>query len=312
MTKNTIEQALEKQRQLQQQAQANKAESMQQSEIVETQVEQVETVSTSTSQPVPPSNPSQPTAAVANKQALNIPLARLEEEGYVALSGKRKLVNEEFRAIKRKVLNNAFGLLSSTIENSNLIMLTSATSGEGKSFSSINLALSIALEQDKTVLLVDCDVLKPSLHKKLHVENKLGIMEYLSGEVDDVQSIINPTNVEKLRFISAGKQHHLSTELLASQKMVSLANEFVNRYPDRIVILDCPPLLGINETYVLSELAGQILVVIEEGSTKLSSVKSAVEQLNKDKAIGFVVNKSTNNNYNEYGYGYGYGQGTPE
>lgn len=297
MSNNTIEQALEKQRKLQQQ-QANQQPNVSESADVVT----------------PAAKPAQTTAsktpAVQSSEPLFIPLDRLEQEGYVSLSGTRKVVNEEFRGIKRKVLSNAFGLISETIESSNLVMLTSALSGEGKSFSAVNLALSIALEQDKTVLLVDCDVLKPSLHKKLHVKNELGIMEYLSGEVDDVQSIIKTTNVEKLRFISAGKQHHLSTELLASQKMVDLAHEFVNRYPDRIVILDCPPLLGINETYVLSELAGQILVVIEEGKTKMTSVKNAVEQLNKDKAIGFLVNKSTQNNYNQYGYGYGYGQGT--
>lgn len=304
MSKSTIEEALEKQRKLQQQKQASPVSQNVKEEAVI--VEQPEVA------PQPVAHVSPTPAFVANKASrspLQIPLSKLEDEGYVSLCGTRKLVNEEFRGIKRKVLTNAFGAISATIDNSNLIMVTSASPSEGKSFSAINLALSIALEQDKTVLLVDCDVLKPSLHKKLHVPNDKGIMEYLSGEVDDVQEIINTTNVEKLRYISAGKKHHLSTEFLASQKMAGLAHEFVNRYPDRIVIMDCPPLLGINETYVLSELAGQILVVVEEGNTKITSVKAAVSQLNKEKAIGFIMNKSTYNNQNDYGYGYGYGYG---
>ena len=320
MSKNTIEEALKKQKELQQRKKLEQAESaitaepkqasetVKQAEVKAAVLQASEPkVETATDVVAETATAAASTSKTLNK--LDIPLQTLEDEGYVSLCGARKLVNEEFRGIKRKVLTNAFGPISATIDNSNLIMVTSASPSEGKSFSAVNLALSIALEQDKTVLLVDCDVLKPSLHKKLHVPNDKGIMEFLSGEVDDVQEIINTTNVDKLRFISAGKKHHLSTELLASHKMASLANEFVNRYPDRIVILDCPPLLGINETYVLSELAGQILVVVEEGKTKITSVKVAVSQLNKDKAIGFVMNKSTHSNQSDSGYGYGYGYG---
>lgn len=204
MSKSTIEEALEKQRKLLQQKKASPVSQSVQQETDE--VTKVESPKAHT-KPVVPASPAP--AFVANKasrSSLQIPLSKLEDEGYVSLCGTRKLVNEEFRGIKRKVLTNAFGPISATIDNSNLIMVTSASPSEGKSFSAINLALSIALEQDKTVLLVDCDVLKPSLHKKLHVPNDKGIMEYLSGDVDDVQEVINTTNVDKLRFISAGKK----------------------------------------------------------------------------------------------------------
>ena len=242
-------------------------------------------------------------------KALTIPLDVLDEAGYVSLSSKRKLINEELRAIKRRVLSNAFGPISDTLDASNLVTVTSTSPQEGKSFTSINLALSIALEQDKTVLLVDADVLKPSVTKKLQIEEQVneGLMDYLLGDVDDVRDIIYRTNVENLRFIPAGKSSHLSTELLASERMAQLALEFVSRYPDRVVVMDAPPLLGINETVVLANLSGQIIVVVEEESTKVAGLKQAIEQLDKDKAIGFVVNKTKkNNSVTGYGYAYAY------
>lgn len=240
---------------------------------------------------------------------VHIPLEELESQGYVSVLGNRCAINEEFRGIKQKVLSNAFGPLSQSLPNANLVMISSATASEGKSFCALNLALSIALEQDKTVLLVDCDVLNPSLDKKMHIKPKQGLIEYLSSEADDVQDIIHLTNLEKLRFITAGRKHHLSNELLASEKMAQLAQEFVSRYPDRLVIMDCPPLLGINETSVLSTLAGQILIVVEEGRSAMANIKNAIDALDRNKAIGFVLNKSTRPTNSNYGYGYGYGYG---
>ena len=152
--------------------------------------------------------------------------------------------------IKRKLINNAFGPLSSTLNHPNLILVSSTRPGEGKTFTSVNLALSIALEQDKTVLLVDTDVLRPNVARTLDIQVPLGLTDYLSGDDVKVNDILYSTNVERLKIIAAGRPHHLSTELLASDKMVALANEFASRYPDRIVIFDAPPLLGITETAV--------------------------------------------------------------
>jgi capsular exopolysaccharide synthesis family protein len=166
------------------------------------------------------------------------------------------------------------------------------------------LALSIAAEQDKTVLLVDADVLKPNVFKTLDIEPKNGLMEYLLGAVDDLSDIIYHTSVPKLRLIPAGQSHHLSTELLASAVMKKTVEEFSNRYPDRVVIIDTPPLIGINETAVLANLAGQAVIVVEEGRSKLNDIQRAVERLNPDMAIGFVVNKSTT--FSDKGGYYGY------
>jgi receptor protein-tyrosine kinase len=233
----------------------------------------------------------------------------LMSRGFLFGSTSRRRTQEEFRSIKRKLINNAFGPAAKTLDKGNLIMVSSADMNEGKTFVSLNLALSIALEQDKTVLLVDADVLRPSIGRELEFESKDGLIEYLLGDVSSIPDIIYNTSIPNLRIIPAGQPHHLNTELLASERMVQLTRELCERYPDRIVIFDCPPILGINETAILSDLVGQAIIVVEESKTKIENVKRAVSQLNGDIAIGFVMNKSVSTKRDAYGYyGYGYGQ----
>ena len=237
---------------------------------------------------------------------VEIDLQSLSERNFVAIATERRLIYEEFRVIKRKLINNAFGPLSSSLKNPNLILVTSSRPGEGKTFTSVNLALSIALEQDKTVLLVDSDVLRPNVSRTLEISTPLGLTDYLSNDAVDVSDILYSTNVDRLKLITAGKPHHLSTELLASDKMLALVAEFASRYPDRIVIFDAPPLLGVNETAVMAGMCGQAVVVLEENKTKLDELDKAISLLPKDLAVGFVINKAYYSRDKGYGYGYGY------
>jgi receptor protein-tyrosine kinase len=230
----------------------------------------------------------------------------LEKRGYLIDSGSRKSIKDEFRQIKRKLLNNAFGAAAKTLKNPNLIMVSSARPNEGKTFVAINLALSIALEQDKSVLLIDTDVLRPSIAREFGLVQTSGLIEYLLGEVNDPSDVIFDTNIDNLKLITAGQPHHLSNELLASEKMATLAQELANRYPDRVVIFDCPPLLGITETLVLANFMGQALIVVEESKTYIEDVKTATENLNEDLAVGLVLNKAIRSHKDMYGY-YGYG-----
>ncbi|WP_100643189.1 XrtA-associated tyrosine autokinase [Alteromonas facilis] len=240
-----------------------------------------------------------------NAADINIDLPALEAQGFVSVDSTRRLINEEYRAIKRKLLKNAFGPLSKSLNNSNIIMVSSARPGEGKTFTAVNLALSIAAEKDKTVLLVDADVLRPNVTKTLGVEVGDGLMEYLLDEKQDIADVMYTTNVEKLRIVPAGRSHHLSTELLASQKMQETVDEIASRYPDRIVIIDTPPLIGINETAILTNFAGQAVVVCVEGKSRLTDIDKATSLLNPDMAIGFVVNKAIVSVDEDAGY-YGY------
>jgi protein-tyrosine kinase len=245
----------------------------------------------------------------SNKETIILNGDRLNERGFIYSPDSAHHIQEEFRHIKRKLINNAFGLASKTLHNSNLIMVTSSHPNEGKTYVAINLALSIALEQNKTVLLIDADVLRPSLHRELEFDSKKGLLEYLLSEVSSLSDIIYSTNIENLKLIPAGKPHHLTNELLASARMADLAKELAERYPDRIVIFDCPPIIGVTETPVLSDLVGQALVVVEESKTKTDDVKTAVSQLNSDIALGLVMNKTIRSKKDVYGYyGYGYGR----
>jgi protein-tyrosine kinase len=242
---------------------------------------------------------------IVSNAKIIIDLEMLSQKGFVSTDSKRQVINEEYRVIKRKLLDTAFGPLAKSLKNSNIIMVTSARQGEGKTFTAINLALSIALEQDKTVLLVDADVLRPNVMQTLDLKNEQGLIEFLLGEKEDLAEVMCRTNLSKLRIITAGKSHHLSAELLASERMFTAVEEFANRYTDRIVIVDTPPLLGVNETAILANLAGQALVVTEEFKTKLIDVNNAVKHLRPEMAIGFVVNKAEQSNQ-ESGYGYYY------
>jgi len=245
----------------------------------------------------------------SSKQIVTIDTESLNQRGYLINTGERKSIKDELRQIKRKLLNNAFGSNAKLLNNPNLIMVSSSKPNEGKTFVSINLALSIALEQDKTVLLIDADVLRPSVNRELGIDKTEGLIEYLANPEKQVSDVIYNTNIENLKVIPAGAPHHLSNELLASEKMAILANELATRYPDRVVIFDCPPLIGVTETLVLANLMGQALVVVEESKTTIANVKAATESLNEDLAVGIVMNKAIRSHKDLYGYyGYGYGE----
>lgn len=275
-------------------------------------VESESILSEEPSQAVTSSEKDEPlTENTGNKQEIYIDNDRLTDRGFIHIGGDTTHIQEEFRHIKRKLLNNAFGPASKTLNNSNLIMVSSANPNEGKTFISINLALSLALEQDKTVLLIDADVLRPSLHRELEFENDRGLLDFLRSDVTNLSEIIYSTNIPNLKMIPAGGAHNLTNELLASDRMARLAKELAERYPDRIVIFDCPPLLGVTETPVLANLMGQAVIVVEESQTKVEHIKKATSQLNENLAMGFVLNKTIKTSKDVYGY-YGYGYGSKD
>jgi len=305
---NSIEKALQKQ---QQDAAAQSKTHVSQPQTVTEPAPSASSIEKSQAKQVGSSNTirakSVKSDGIVSNTKIEIDLDMLAKKGFVSTNSDRQVINEEYRVIKRKLLDNAFGPLSKSLNNSNVIIVTSSRQGEGKTFTAINLALSIALEQDKTVLLVDADVLRPNIMRTLELKNEQGLMEYLLGDKENIAEVMCRTNLDNLRIISAGKSHHLSAELLASERMFDAVEEFANRYPDRIVIVDTPPLLGINETAILANLAGQALVVTEEFKTKLFDVENAVKHLNPEMAIGFVVNKTEQVNLEGGGYGYYYG-----
>jgi len=230
----------------------------------------------------------------------------LKAHGFIRLDESHSRIAEEYRSIKRPLVTNALGSRKRDINNANLILVTSSIPGEGKTFTSINLAFSIAAELDKKVLLIDADVAKPSVSKVLGIESKVGLIDFLETDSLSLSDIILQTEIPGLRIITAGKSHQFSTELLASDKMIALSKELSERYSDRIVIFDTPPLLATTQAEVLASQMGQIILVIAAETTAQSFVQESVKKLQdcSDVVLG-VLNKAQRNlNAGYYGYGH--------
>ena len=212
---------------------------------------------------------------------------------------------DEYRRIKRPLLSNAFGKSAALVERGNLILVTSSIPGEGKTYTAINLALSIANERDHTVLLVDCDVTRRGTSEMLGISDKPGLVEVLENDAFTVGDALLRTDVPELCLVSAGKQTDFVTELLASQKMSDLVAEIGERYDDRVIIFDGPPLLSTPQTQVLTSLVGQVAFVVEAGKTPQSLVEDALEMIPEEQATGIILNKSEGvSGRNGYYYGY--------
>jgi receptor protein-tyrosine kinase len=252
-----------------------------------------------------------PGSAKRTQRSVSLDFERIRTVGLLAPDTQRSRLKEEYRHIKRPLLMNADGKGAMAVEHPNLVMVTSACPGEGKTFTVCNLALSIASERNRTVLLVDADVLKPAMDRKLGFEIELGLVDYLIDERLDLADVLVDTNVPSLTLLPAGSPYHLSAELLAGERMRKLAAEMSSRYTDRIVIFDSPPLLMTTEASILASLMGQVLVVVEAERTPQSQVRAALDLLDPNRQIvGLVLNKSRAFfGANSYGYGYGYGYG---
>jgi receptor protein-tyrosine kinase len=236
---------------------------------------------------------------------VELDLARLKAAGMLTPDNSRSVIAEEYRAIKRPLLKNAFNSALTDVRHPNLIMVTSALPGEGKSFTSVNLAISIAMELDHTVLLVEGDVAKPAMARYLGLpEDVKGLVDFLSDEQMSLDEVLLRTNVPKLTLLRSGRPHQQATELLASQHMSRLIEELAQRYSDRVVIFDAPPMLVSSEAAVLASLVGQIVMVVEYGKTPQSVVKDALKLIGHDKIVGIVLNKSQGGSSQGYGYGY--------
>ncbi len=238
-------------------------------------------------------------------QKIDIDLEHLADQGIIVPSEQRSILNEEYRRIKQPIINNVKGKSAHPINKANLLQITSSLPGEGKTFTAINLAMAISQEFDYTVLLVDADLLRPSVNEVFGIEDKAGLSEYLSGEVDSLADVLLTTNIPKLTLLPAGKKHHLTSELFSSSLMDSLFDELSERYSDRIIIIDSPPVLSTNEANILSRKVGQVVFVIEQNKTTQAHVKEALSQFDDNSVLGIVMNKSRTGNSSGY-YGYYY------
>lgn len=252
-------------------------------------------------------SPAEPPAVRARAARLDLDLARLASRGLITPDQPRSHIANEFRVIKRPLLANAIEQGAARTHRGNLIMVTSAVPGEGKTFTALNLAMSIAMELERTVLLVDADVARPSLPRTLGIPETPGLLDVLNGRSAAIESYLHATNVGKLAFLSSGTPHSRATEVLASSAMSDLLEHLAGSDPDRIIVFDSPPLLATTEARELASHMGQIIVVVSAGETQVVDVKRALATIEACPLKMVVLNKASKAGHGVYGYGYGYG-----
>jgi protein-tyrosine kinase len=208
---------------------------------------------------------------------------------------------EYFRFLRSQIIYPAHG------EPPRTIMVTSAVSGDGKTFVAANLAACISMGIKEHVLLLDCDLREPSLYKVFGIDKeRQGLSSYLKSNAA-LADLLCKTDIPKLTVLPGGNSIDNPSELLSSEKMRRLVAEVRDRYPDRFIILDTTPLELTPETSVLAHQVDAILMVVQYGKTPRKLAKSAIERVGKDKLLGIVFNGYDKpiQEYKRYGYGYG-------
>jgi receptor protein-tyrosine kinase len=217
-------------------------------------------------------------------------MAALERAGMFDWTHGRTRISEEFRLAQRQLLRSAF---APTAEAglSNLLMVTSARPGEGKSFTALNLAGSVALQGDHHVLLVDSDAKRDSICQALGLADAPGVLDLASDTSLDPAEVILKTEIENLSILPVGQERGRSSELFASREMMHLVQRLGRRYSDRLLILDAAPCLSTSDPAALAPVVGQILFVVEAERTQRDEVEAALDLIQSCPLIMLLLNK---------------------
>lgn len=259
-------------------------------------------VAASVTQAEPALDAARPAPVLDNNNYINIDFARLAAAGFLTPDQPMTRQSEEYQHIKRRVLGNMVpGALNSN-RPSNLILITSSVPSEGKTFTSVNLAISIAMEVDHTILVVDTDIMKRDLSRTLGVVDRKGLFDLLASPHLKLEDLLVRTNMRNLVVLPVGTRRDGSTELLASMRMRELADEIALRYRDRVVLFDSPPVLATTTASALAPLVGQVILVAEAGSTKHETIREALQRLDRVTITGVIMNKAKQVAASSYDY----------
>ncbi|MGH8192744.1 MAG: AAA family ATPase, partial [Rhodanobacteraceae bacterium] len=217
----------------------------------------------------------------------------LEHAGLLpADAGARDRLADELRRIKRPLLDNVTGKGVRAVTHAERIAVSSAAPGEGKTFTAVNLALSLARDPDFEVLLVDGDVPKSDITRVLGLEGQVGLMDVLADEGRRPAEVIVRTDVPNLLVVPAGESNALAAELFGSLRMEYVLQEFSGRNRRRLVVFDSAPLLVAAESPALVARMGQVVVVVAAGRTRQNALNSALQNLNDAQFVGLLLNMS--------------------
>jgi exopolysaccharide/PEP-CTERM locus tyrosine autokinase len=207
--------------------------------------------------------------------------------------------SEEYRRLKSMLIRETKS------DFLNTMMVTSAVEGEGKTLTSINIAVTMAQEIDHNILLIDADLRKPMICEYLGIEYKYGLSDYLREDID-LSDVLVKTGIGKLVVLPAGKNPDNPVELISSEKMKMLVKEIKQRYVDRYIIIDTPPILAFAEGISLASLVDGIIFVIKNGHAQKKAIDNALSILKDLKILGVVFNSVSSANEEGYANRYGY------
>ncbi|NII11174.1 AAA family ATPase [Oleiagrimonas sp. C23AA] len=238
----------------------------------------------------------------------HIDQAALRRAGYLPADadGESRL-KDQMRRIKRPLLANATKKAAKVPAHSERIVVTSSGEGEGKTFTSVNLALSLAREPDFEVLLVDGDIPRSSLSRALGLADRPGLMDLLTGDAVQSETVIVPTDIDNLSVVPAGKPHPLTAELFGSRRMETVLDALGGHNRRRLVVFDSSPLLATPESQVLASYMGQVVMVVAARRTRTQALDASLQCLNDSQFVGLILNMSQlSASEDHYGSGYGY------
>ncbi len=215
---------------------------------------------------------------------------RLAEEGMLVPGATVTALAEEFRLVKRQLLNTARAIHASEPDKSRMILVCSAKPNDGKTFCAINLALSLAAEKDVEILLVDADFAKPDILNRLGAPDGPGLLDVLTGDIESAEACVLDTDVPQLSVLPAGTRSNADTELLASARAHDILDGLAAANPNRIVIFDSPPALAASSASVLAGHVGQVMLVVRADRTSESDLREAVALLDGCDQIQLVLN----------------------
>lgn len=231
-------------------------------------------------------------------------VAALRARGYLPEEEAARCIADHYRRIKRSLLDKVVPVVASA-RPPRVIMVTSALPGDGKTFTSINLALSMGRERDLSVLLVDCDVVKRHVSDIFGLQGDRGLVDALIDESIDPESLVVATDHKGLSIMPAGSPNDGASEYLSSNRMRHIVAALCAHSPRRIVLLDSPPLLITDEGRALTKIAGQIALVVRAGLTPRQAVLASIKLLEPDAVGGFILNDVDMRRSDSYYSGYG-------
>lgn len=229
-------------------------------------------------------------AVVPARQGM-IDRARLAARGMIVPGAPVTGIAEEYRIVKREIIRNFAGTANRpVVPRGHRVLIASANPGEGKTFSAVNLALSLAVEADHDVLLIDADIAKPSVLESLGLENGPGLMDALADPRLPLGDCLIQTDIPGLKVMPAGTQHMHDTELLASARTEALLAQLEAGAPGRIIILDSPPVLAASPAAVLAGHVGQLIMVVRADETIESALRDAIGLMGACPHIQLLLN----------------------